>query len=209
MRRSERLTAVVGVVLVAGTALAAVAMLTTHGAASAEPAAADNDGLLSTDLSWAWFETCRAETMQSTGFSYGMKQNEAGLMTATITDSIGPQIDEAELTAREEELNACLATRRFASWQVDVAQWSEREPAGRLLLYEVDARWTHPCLLARDLHPNAPDLGAYVGSDWMPWTSIYNTLGHIDGSMIPFDDLVEARRACGVPSDVFTPAGAG
>jgi hypothetical protein len=210
MQRSERLTAVVGAVLVAGTALAAVAMLTTHGAASAEPVAADDDGLLSMDLSWAWFETCRAETTQSTGFSYGIDRNDAGFMTATITDSIDPQVDEAELTAHEEELNACLATRRFAPGQVDIAQWSEREPAGRLLLHDVHARWVHPCLLAWGLHPSAPDLSEYVNTDRMPWAYIYDMMIYgTDGSMAPFDDIVEARRACGVPSDVFTPAGAG
>jgi hypothetical protein len=212
MRRSERITAASGAVLLVAVVVAATVALALHGSA---PAAADLPSQDRTrapaDLFWAAATECQLEAPALSG-SHGwtLTQHDDGVVRVELTEPDGVSGDDPDERAFESGMNDCLAATPFEPID-STSLWSDRSPGERMLLFDVTARVTLPCLQARglDLDPlYRPYLAwaSFVDPQQFPWASLYDLAGtSSSGTRAGFDELLSARLACGVPTDLLGP----
>lgn len=201
MQRSEQITAVAGAVLLTAAAFAVGTVLTLHGTTPAASAAGDDEPA-PVDLLWLWFNDCQPRATYEYGMS--IEQDASGRIQVEIIDDRGEPLDDPVAVAARDEFNACLVERRFELLDTPQAYWRDMTTADRLMLVDAYTRHVAPCLLARGLEPPPPDVDAYFTREMAPWTEVYYLVGAPGRpDSVPFDELLAARRACGVPTDIL------
>jgi hypothetical protein len=202
MRRGERITAVVGAALVSVAAVAAGAVLTIHGAATAS--AADEDRPMPLDLFWLWFDECRADAGFSPEYGISLAQDAEGVIGVDFIDNLSRPVEDAAALEQEDRLNACLGRRPFEPLGSQPDYWSDNTTVDRLMLADAFVRRTAPCLYARGLEPDVAAFATYFDPQMAPWLNDYYAIAYPErGEPVPFDELLAARRACGVPGDIL------
>ena len=191
MRRSERVTAVVGAALLAGAVIASTVGLLAHG--SRAVAASQRPALIPADVGWALFSAC---SLSEDGEPLMLE----GAMSVAVVDErmrvevIDSPATPEEVRSYEDTVNSCLdgyPTEDPAA--NDYSGNSLGSHGERLLAYEVARRWLLPCLAGHDQLPQRiPTLADYLADGHVPWYEYYSYDGQTS-----FDAFLEARYVCG------------
>lgn len=209
MRRTERVTALTGAMLVAATAAAVVGVLATSGSPASASSVGDDEPIPA-DLMWMWVDDCGGSGWWASERTGTVSQDDAGILHIELLDQRGATLDDPAARVLHERMNDCLATRPVQSVRAGAAMWRSRNAAERLLLFDVYARFVAPCLSGHGLEPPRPDVAEYLDAERSAWGEIYHWIGYLpDGTTRPLDDILTARRACGAPSDVLGSAETG
>ena len=194
MRRSERVTAWIGAVLVAATSATAIGVLVAQGGRPV--VAARESSLIPADLMWVVFDACTAggDVLGESAAAIGVRED--GTLSVDVESSSAPD----QVAAYEERVNRCLANYplegpalfRSSGRVIDTA-------AERLLAYEVARRWLVPCLVHHGAFAGeVPGIADYLDEDQAPWYAYYRLYSDID-----LDGVIAARRACGAGTQPY------
>lgn len=198
MRRSERITAVVGAVLVTAASLGAGMVLSAHAVPRSSPV--HDDRRLPADLVWHWLETCQRR-LDIVGFGYSISQDEAGVLSVDLIDHVGESLDDPALASVEQRINTCLTAYAFESIEGSFELWRDRDTPERLVMFDAYTRVVRPCLLLHGYETPPAVLNDYLDPRSAPWADVYDSIRRTQtGAVVPFVELVDARRACGVPT---------
>ncbi|AYF96830.1 hypothetical protein [Protaetiibacter intestinalis] len=200
MRRA-RVRAVVGwlsAALVIAGAFVAVAALGPE-APTAEDA---DDGLVPSDLLWPVVARCLPAGGTTEGYQlYQGADGEVVFSLIGVDD--GDELTDPDSLALAADVNDCLDGYRFAEPGDESVLWTSRPAAQALLLYDRVNRWTAPCLLAHGIPVERPELARYLDPNAIAWSRFYGAYAFGDAAVDSLDELIEARRACGQPTDIL------
>jgi len=200
MRRGERITSIVGAVLVAVAASASIAVLAVHGGRAAR--VSTSSAGIPSDLAWDVYDACQSTLEAPADGAFSVSFREGVIQLERIESSDDP----ARVAAFRDAVNDCLDDFRFAGeafgGYVELAA-----PAERLLAYGVARTWLSPCISG---HARAL---AEVGSPppFVDWSALeprayqgltYVGFGQTDLTSIP--SLIEMREDCGSGTLPFT-----
>lgn len=197
MRRSERITRVLGLVLVVSAVVAISTVLVTHAPHGTAPAHADDR--VPEDLFWPWVASCgagiRTPIVSFGSDADGFVEVEVGTLDPDAPYGT-PLMDEAGRLVVDEAasqwVEECLSAHRVAESPRDYRQATAGE---RLLLYDWTARWQAPCLRGHGYVFDIPDV-AHFQNPHEVWWFLLSTQDWADADELDFESLLDARLAC-------------
>ena len=198
MRRSERMTSVLGLLLVVSAAALAVGAAGVGHAPRAEPPASAAERVPE-DLLWPWVASCGAGVRTPlVGVSYdddgvvdisiGVLDPDAPYGTILMEESDQPAVDEAA----SQQIEECLSAHRALGTPDNYRQATAAE---RLLLHDWTARWQAPCLRGHGYVFDIPDITHFQNPHEV-WWFLLSTQDWSDVDELDFESLLDARLAC-------------
>ncbi|MBN9140168.1 MAG: hypothetical protein J0H23_05010 [Micrococcales bacterium] len=192
MRRAERITMWTGAVLVAATAIVAIAVLAVQG--SRPIVRPERSEVIPADIAWTVFSVCWTETPSTAG---SMAVSTEVVDERGRVEVIESDLTEEETHAYESAIDDCLARYRIEDPNAAVFAGGEYvdTPAERMLLADIGWRWMLPCVAEHGVDGYVPKPSDYLSESQAPWMNYYAVadLGRPD----VVDTVLAARLDCG------------
>lgn len=200
-----------GALAVAVTALTVASLLIVNALAPSPARAAPHDEKVPADFMWMLVDECGGTEWRLSNREFTLAQDDDDVLRIESVNLRGVVVDDpATELATMERINACLARYSMQSLQEASALWRPRSSAERVVLFDIYTHRVAPCLAALGLTAPKPDFAAYLQPDRSPWGEIYHHITYLpDGTIRPFAEVLDARRACGTPSDFLAADGVG